>query len=264
MDYHTHTKCSFDGEVGALELCRAAERRGVRELAVTDHFDIGAPEQEETPYNPAASLTQVLEAREQMDPEFTVLYGVELGQAHHDPEFARGTLTANDYDFVIGSLHSLRGHRDFYFLEYPDKETCAALIARYLEELLELSRHPGLFDVLGHLTYPLRYMSKEGRQLSFAPFRDRLEALFRNLLAAGRGIELNVSGLDGELRAPLPDLDTLKLYRSCGGELVTVGSDAHTPGTCGLRIAAGYDLLRQAGFRYVTAYRRRIPRQLPL
>jgi len=70
------------------------------------------------------------------------------------------------------------------------------------------------------------------------------------------GIELNVSGLDKpeqNYRAH-PDLPLLKLYRDCGGGIITVGSDAHKAARVGANVQAGYALLRKAGFSHVSRF----------
>ena len=51
----------------------------------------------------------------------------------------------------------------------------------------------------------------------------------------------------------------LELYKSCGGEIVTVGSDAHTPADVGKGIPAACALLSACGFRYVCTYEKRKP-----
>ena len=43
--------------------------------------------------------------------------------------------------------------------------------------------------------------------------------------------------------------------RELGGDIVTVGSDAHNVKSAGLGVAEGYELLRENGFRYVATYR---------
>lgn len=57
----------------------------------------------------------------------------------------------------------------------------------------------------------------------------------------------------------LPDLSFIKLYKELGGEIITVGTDAHTKHFVGKHIPYGYELLKEAGFEYVTTFRNRQP-----
>jgi histidinol-phosphatase (PHP family) len=52
----------------------------------------------------------------------------------------------------------------------------------------------------------------------------------------------------------------LALYRELGGEILTVGSDAHVPENVGQGVPEAYDLIRAAGFRYIAVYEGRKPR----
>ena len=61
-----------------------------------------------------------------------------------------------------------------------------------------------------------------------------------------------------------PTLTELRLYRECGGEIVTIGSDAHYPRHVGVGVAQGQALLREAGFRFITAFEKRVPRFVTL
>lgn len=262
MDCHTHTLASFDAECSGPQLARAAAAAGLSALCFTDHYDLNTPE--EAQYDPPLSRCQATLAQQEMGTRLEIGWGVELGQGHHFPDRAQAALDRWDYDFVIGSVHHVRDKPDFYFLSYSTEQACAALLTQYFDELLELARL-GTFDVLGHLTYPLRYMKRAGFFPDLTPFTDRITALFRLLAETGRGIEVNTSGLSpGDLGETLPPLSLLRLYRDCGGELVTVGSDSHIPQNCGSHIAHGQALLRQAGFRYICWYRRRVPRFFPL
>ena len=72
---------------------------------------------------------------------------------------------------------------------------------------------------------------------------------------AGRAIEVNTwCGRTVTQWQPL-----LELYRDCGGEIVTVGSDAHTPADVGKGVRAACALLRECGFRRVCTYEKHQP-----
>jgi histidinol-phosphatase (PHP family) len=85
---------------------------------------------------------------------------------------------------------------------------------------------------------------------------DKLEALLKLLIHNGRGIEINCSGIrDGY--GPFPTMEILRFYRELGGEIITVGSDAHKIRDAGVYIAEGYEILRRTGFKYITTYKKR-------
>ena len=83
----------------------------------------------------------------------------------------------------------------------------------------------------------------------------QLRQLFRTLIQSGRGIELNTTqgNTIGEWTP------VLKLYRDCGGEIITIGSDAHRPEYIGAGFSDACKLLQSLGFRRYCTYRNRKP-----
>ena len=53
-------------------------------------------------------------------------------------------------------------------------------------------------------------------------------------------------------------------YRELGGEIITIGADAHAPEHVAYDFASVPDILRNAGFRYYTVFDRRKPQFIPL
>ena len=130
------------------------------------------------------------------------------------------------------------------------KEGAEAIIDSYLEDVLALARW-GKFQVLGHLTLPLRYINENyGEHMTFAHHMDQVEEIFRTIIPKGLGIECNTN----RGNEPLPGADILRLYRRLGGEIITLGSDAHRPADVGCFIRQRQELLRECGFRYFTTF----------
>ena len=108
------------------------------------------------------------------------------------------------------------------------------------------------YDVLAHLIYPLRYMQAP---VTLNRYQDAIRAILRTAVEKGRGMEVNTCrGRTLEEWRPI-----LALYRDCGGELVTVGSDAHSPADVGKGVRAACALLRECGFRRVCTYEKHQP-----
>ena len=261
-DYHVHSSCSFDADSKArmAEMARAELRRGITEVCFTDHCDIGTPETLQLGPNnfflPRIQGHQFIEAMEKAPEGIEIKLGLELGEANHDPARGKRVYAMPEYDFILGSLHNLRGERDFYYLKYESEEQCLALYDRYLEELIELAAIP-CFDIMAHIGYCRRYMRRQGFdiEMDMERFGDRIDTLLRTLIENGRGIELNCSGLSDADPVTYPSVPILRRYRELGGDIVTVGSDAHSPKSAGAGVEEGSELLLANGFRYVASYR---------
>lgn len=255
-DYHVHSACSPDGRCTMAQMAEAAVAHGLREICFTDHLDTiewgtYAPR---TEFDWAEAARQVEEARRLWGDRITVKLGAELGEAALAFDRAEKLLSdAPELDFVIGSVHMMGprfGHEDLYYLPKADEAYYHDVIDDYLDDVLALSRW-GKFQVLGHLTLPVRYIwDNAGIKMDFSAHLDRVEEIFRAIIPQGVGIECNTNR--GAI--PLPDETILRLYRQLGGEIITVGSDAHSPDYVGCRAAETQELLKNCGFRYFTTF----------
>ena len=267
-DQHMHCTCSFDARGALPDMAAAAARAGLSLVCFTDHLDLADDRTGRTQSSlesrwPDFERRREIWAAARSDvPE--VRFGMELGEPAQAPEEAARAAAMPGLDLVIASLHNLPDEPDFCWYPYESEEQCRALNHRYLQELCRTAAMD-CFDVMGHVAYTARYMSQKGFREKIGPeeYGDELRLLFTTLIQNGRGIECNVSGFRST-GWPFPDEPLLRLYRSLGGEIITVGGDAHIPEHVGPGIREVYALLRERGFRYVCEFRERKPSFLPL
>ena len=255
-DYHTHTRFSFDGDPAATHdaMCRRALEIGLDHIAFTDHFDVNAEVEGlyDFPYDADAAFASMMEVKEKYKGRLNVLCGIELGNAPQYPAEAKAALEAHPYEFVIGSLHNLKNVPDFCYMNFGhmSDNQIKKLFDRALDETIEVARFPGI-TTLAHITYMHRYVTLGGKKLDFKPYYEKLEHLYRTVIDRDIALEINVSTLWKGLGISLPTMELLKLYKDCGGSLVTIGSDAHAPENLGKAIRKGYAILETVGFHEV-------------
>ena len=273
IDCHNHTHNSPDGEnESVLERCARAAELGIGVLAVTDHcevnrfFSLAHYGVEPNGYDTydfgrdfELSMQENTAAKAHTPAGVKLLCGIELGQATHELALAEHVYADVRLDFVIGSVHMTRDETGWFDLFYIDGDRddayYHAVIDAYLEEELRLAQW-GRFSVLGHLTLPVRCINEmRHKNLSFRPHMAQVEEILRTAITKGVGIECNTN----RGNTPLPDAEILKLYRSLGGEIITLGSDAHTAQHLGCAVQARQELLRSCGFRYFTTFDRMKP-----
>lgn len=260
IDYHNHSRISGDSEALLLESARAAVAAGISELCVTDHCDpLDGKGLSIPPIDWAAAKAQFHQARAAMEGQPLVMkLGLELGSGQYDSAFTAAVLAEPELDFVIGSLHNSSARQnyiDYYYVNYTSPEQ-GHIFADDFFSCMEALVGLDCYDVLGHITYLRRYITvRDGQPLDFAPFWDRIGDILKTAAAHGKGIEVNTwcARTLEELR-PL-----LALYKDVGGEVLTVGSDAHTSDCIGMGIPDAYELIKSVGFRYVTTFQHRKP-----
>jgi histidinol-phosphatase (PHP family) len=131
-------------------------------------------------------------------------------------------------------------------------ENLIRVFEKYTEELCELAKW-GRFHSLAHITYPVRYLWRNNIYISMEKYGDLYKKLFHILTERGIALEVNTSGLRKPINRTDPPFDLLKLYKETGGELITVGSDAHKVKDIYSGIPQVYEKLRLLGFGYITA-----------
>ena len=258
-DLHTHSRCSIDGKHTMAELAEAAVKAGLHELCFTDHVDQVAWRGYEPPerFDWSPLVCDFAQAKERWGDRINLRLGVELGDMCVDyPRAERYLSDMPEMDLVIGSLHAMseRFNRlDLYDIDQVI-DSFDDVVEDYLREQLDHIRW-GKFDVLSHLTLPLRWAKERcGREdVSFDSHMDGVEAVLRAVIDKGLALECNTNR--GNM--PLPHGEILRLYRALGGELITLGSDGHSTEQIGLGIREGQELLRSCGFRYFCTYEKR-------
>jgi histidinol-phosphatase (PHP family) len=278
IDCHTHTQFSVDSEADINECIRRACELGLAAYAVTDHCECNRWYSKEhypgeTTYQYfdfgrdfENSVSAVTELKKQYSGNINLLCGVEMGQATHDFEIAEKIVSDKRLDFVLASMHQLPKTEDFCFIDYSEYslDGIYELCEKYFIEINKLCKW-GKFDVLAHLTYFMRYLKcKAGIDVDISRFDDIIEDSFRMLAENGKGIEINTSGLRQGFGDTFPDFNYVKMFRELGGEVLSIGSDAHYVKDIGADCEAAARTAYEAGFMRLAYFKKRRPNFIEL
>lgn len=276
-DNHIHSYYSTDSEASMTDIIEEARHMGFESICFTDHMDYNFPSVTEIPdfvfdMNKYTSEISLLDIE---NPDINIRKGVELG-LKEDVVKKCLELTKNySLDFVIGSTH-LVDNIDPYNDEYWVDKTERKAITRYYETTLNNLSLGIDFDVYGHIDYIIRYTPKMKILLSkglndeeyttecLMPYLDIIEEILKKIISLGKGIEVNTAGLKYGLCHPNPNEKILKLYHELGGEIITIGSDAHEPKHIGYEFDVIPDMLKACGFKYYTEFKNRKPVMITL
>ena len=224
FDYHMHSRVSFDGHDTGMQLAQAARAAGLREICFTDHLD----------YDPLGKMGVLAFDTDIYNEEYDTLElpglkirrGMEFGMTADNREQFREDLKRRPFDFVLGSIHFV-DDLDVYFDEFWSGKSVFEAERRYLDETLRCVRLHDDYDVLAHLTYIAKtHAHPAPRPVPYEDHREVVDEILKTLAQKGKGLEMNTSGVD-RCGAFLPSPDIFRRFRELGGEIVTVGSDAH-------------------------------------
>ena len=105
------------------------------------------------------------------------------------------------------------------------------------------------------------YFNEEAAQR--AEGTDELDAILKELIETGRGIEVNTSRMK-RLGLTNPKEEIIRRYKELGGEIITFGSDAHTPDCLGSCFKETGEMVKSCGLDYFAVYRKRKPSFYPI
>ena len=254
-DFHTHSTFSTDGTQALEDMARSAVKCGLKTICFTEHNDFDYPDGEFL-LDMDAYRSELFRVREELSGKIEVLFGVELGLMKHLGKRLREFLDGRGFDFVIGSSHLIDG-KDPYFPEYFEELGQRNGILRYFESIVENIGAFSDFDVYGHLDYAVRYSPE--KCYNPVDFREVIDEILHKIVGLGKGIEINTAGLRKGLLHANPHPFILKRYRELGGEIITVGSDAHNSADIAADFDAAESFLQGAGFEFYTVFRGRKP-----
>jgi histidinol-phosphatase (PHP family) len=258
-DNHVHTEWSWDTslEASMQRSCERAVRLGIPSIAFTEHVDFTAWGEGDGGADPGVEirtrtyaqpldldgyLGTVEKCRDRF-PDLRVLTGIEAGEPHLFAGSVGRVLASADFQRVLGSLHSVVENgrlvaADSLFGSIPAVD----VMRRYLDELLQLVKGSDAFEVLAHADFPRRYWPNGEAPYDEGVFEDEYRAVFRELAASGRVLEMNT-------RSPLWSVELLSWWRDEGGRAVSFGSDAHLPWRVGALFDEAVAVVEGAGFR---------------
>lgn len=267
-DYHMHTSFSGDSETPMEKMIEKGISLGLKNMCFTEHMDMDFPytkPEEEGMFelNTDSYLFDLIKYKEKYADKMNIYFGVELGiQPHISKELAKYA-KEYDFDFIIASSH-LCNKKDPYYPKFYEGRSEEEAYREYFTSILDNLRKFSNFDVYGHLDYVVRYGPNKDRDYSYDKYKDVLDNILNWLIEHEKGIEVNTGGIHYGLKELNPCTDIIRRYRELGGEIVTVGSDAHTPE----RIAEGFgrveEILKACGYKYYTVFAKRSPEYVKL
>ena len=263
-DYHNHTSFSADSDASAESMIEKAIELGLSCLCMTDHMDLDFPYPElDFTFSVPEYFKKHNQLRERYADKITLLTGIELGLQPGIAKQMNEILNNWNFDFVIGSSH-LVDRMDPYFPEYWKDKTESQGTFHYFETILENIAAFDNIDVYGHIDYIVRYGPTKAENYSYQKYQEILDEILKTLISKNIGLELNTAGLKYGLGFAHPHTDILKRYKELGGEIITIGSDAHKPEHLAYDFHKVPGTLKECGFKYYTLFKNRQPEFIKL
>ena len=259
FNIHTHTCHSHDATAPLPALCEKALREGLLGFAVTDHCDCECSSEPRAFTSLMDSFEDCEKAKARYGDRLVVAAGVEIGEALYDRAFAKKVIASRPWDVVLGSVHAVRmenWERPFSILDFSG---CSDAFLRdylrqYFDDLTEMAATED-YDVLCHLTVPLRYICvKYGRPVDISLYEQQIDEILKIAIERDKTLEINTSGCTPDQPRFMPDETILDRYLAMGGRNLTIGSDAHVTERLTNGLDQAVEMLNRKGVVTLTYY----------
>lgn len=258
-DFHIHSSFSGDCDIDMEKMIIHAINKNVKALCFTDHYDYDYPTDEiDFSLNIPTYYNTLQEFKLKYEDKIDIRFGIELGIQPHIYDELNRVATKYPFDFIIGSSHVVE-KLDPYDGKYFINKTQYQSYMGYLEEILFNVTHYNNYDVYGHLDYIIRYGDYPNKLMAYLDYKDIVDNILLKIIEKGHGIEINTSGIRYKLNQTHPHKDIIRRYKELGGEIITIGSDAHKEVDIVSHFDEAYSILKECGFNYFTIFSNRAP-----
>lgn len=269
-DTHTHTSFSGDSSEPMENMVKAAINKGLKTICFTEHMDLDFPHNDVDPddmftLDTDSYYEQFQKLKDQFavsNPDFTMLFGVELGLQPHLAGTHTEYTSKYPFDYVVGSEHTTN-RRDPYFPSFYEGRSEYEAYKEYFEDIVTNLKSFDGINCLAHLDYVVRYGPNKNAEYSYSKYSDIIDEILRILINKGIALETNTGGYKYGLGEPNPCKDVFLRYKELGGELITIGSDAHNVNGIAADFERAEALLQSCGFKHYCIFQNRKPHFIP-
>ncbi|SDY11296.1 histidinol-phosphatase HisJ family protein [Salimicrobium album] len=256
IDYHLHTNHSFDSKASMEEVCREAIRKGVAEVCFTEHYSVNTKLPTYGHMNFEDYFYSIQQCRVKFKNEIIIKAGIELCEPHLMKDTYTDKLSGIELDFILGSVHNINEEK---LRSYMYHKTPEEVYNDFFEEVYRLVSYSDI-DVIAHFDLMKRYGMTSIGNYNFLKHRDIIERILTKAIERNIGLEINTSGLRNEkINEAFPGMDILAMYKSLGGEILTIGSDSHDAKSVGGHFKEARKIAKEAGFQYIFKFDKRKP-----
>ena len=228
IDLHVHSEFSFDSDEKIVNYISAAKMAGFPIVGFSEHHDYDAVlDGEDIAVVDIPDYIKAVNEIKNAAKTPQILCGIEFGYRDAAVEKYRDLIKTYDFDYVINSVHTLKGRGDCFHDRFFEGRPLKESYSEYFKAVLESVKADFDYQIVGHLGYVSRYREGDGAQIFYDDYADIIDKILTEIIRRDKCLEINSStGKSGSQF--LPDCDIIKRYLQLGGKKLSFGSDAHS------------------------------------
>ena len=260
-DQHVHSYYSFDCKQPIEEYLIKATALGLSYFVLTDHCDFNFLDKENDLFFDVKKQNEELNDLQIKFPSIKILRGIEIGYKPNQLNRIKDLINNNKFDVINLSLHE-SDEIDYFMKSEFNRLGIDETLTIYFKRQVEMAKDYDDYDVLCHLDYGFKTAYLIDNNLKIEKYAGYISKIMKEVIKKGKTLELNL-----KVQEVLPIEHTiyiLNLYKSLGGEDLTMSSDAHEVS----RFCKGFDyyteVIKKAGFDHLTYFVNREKYFLPI
>lgn len=253
-DQHIHSSFSNDSKEDLENYYKKAILNGIKYVITCEHYDPNTVDDGTTwscDYEKLISLQTKLKEKY---PQITPLLGCELGYRSEYLDEMIEYKNKYDFDLIQYSCHD-DGKIGFFFKEYY-KEDPVKSCNYYFDKVYESVCAYNDYDVLSHIDFGFKTAYLVDNNLKLKDFETKVIKILKKIIKENKALEINT-----KVQESINGIENVKyllsLYKSLGGEKLTLSSDAHDE----TRYMSSFDtyikLIKECGFEYLSYFIKR-------
>lgn len=243
FDTHIHTRYSADSNLAVEAAVSQAAKLGLG-IIITEHTDLAFPEPDVITFDVDHYFKDYNQYRSDK-----VLLGIEVGMGADCVGENQRIVVNHPFDYVIGSVHAVN-NIDIYLESYYHSRTKREAYEQYFTWMLTCLKSHDFIDSLGHIDYIARYARYQDPEVYYHEFSDWIDEILKTLAQNGKALEINTRRLTSQVAVDIVRPIYQRFYE-LGGQMVTIGSDAHRQQDIGNRMDVAYDLAQACNLKVV-------------
>ncbi|MDE7075858.1 MAG: histidinol-phosphatase HisJ family protein [Clostridia bacterium] len=259
VDIHLHTKFSFDSQEEIENYVCAAKQAGNPAVGFSEHYDYDAVlDGENISVADIPKYKNVVNALRAKTSKPDILFGIEFGYRDISVSKYRELIEKYDFDYVINSVHTLKGRGDCFHDRFFEGKTLKESYSDYFQAVLESVKADFDYQIIGHVGYVSRYRTGKDAKILYSDFSEIIDEILCEIINRDKCLEINTSTGKSE-NCFLPDKDIIERYVRLGGKKLSFGSDAHKATDYLRRQNELCDFLKSLGVEQLYYYKKRQP-----
>lgn len=251
-DQHVHSMYSADSNELLKNYLEKATIEGCKYFLTTEHFDLDLVEFHDNWIGEYDKVEEELKTLKKGYPNIEMLLGIEAGYKEDRIDEILEKLISKDFDVINLSIHD-GPNIDFYWCKYFREFGEEKTMKLYFDIMIKATSSFTKYNVLSHIDYGFKTIYQNDNSKKIQEYEPYIIEVFKNLIKNNKALEINTK-VQEAINDDNHTLYLLKLYKSLGGEKLTLSSDAHSSE----RYKSSFDyymkLIKECGFDYLVYF----------